>query len=417
MPTLPRLRFALTFFCLGSIVAHGVIFWVVRQQIASGSSDFRIFYAAGLMLRRGEGRVLYDEALQDRTTREFALPAIKRGGPLPYNHPPFEATLFLPFTYLPYLTAYCLWFAINLILLAGSIYHIREFVPTLPADFRWFLTLVSLAYFPIAYAFLQGQDSILLMVLYFAAYVAMRQGRDWMAGAYLGLGLFKFHLVLPFAFILLLRRRWRALGGMSLVAAVELAISWVLVGGKQLFYYPLFVWQVNRRQAPGVISPSNMANLRGLLMGWDAIDPRSQGLRMLLLVVSLGLLVWAATQWRESAQNRTGWDFGFSACLVVTFLVGYHGYSHDMSFLLLPILLSANYILANWSKTNIGFKVILALTLFNPLYLFLTLQLSHQNFFAIVLLCFAGYLAAFAAKTEPAASADTNTALIGVPPA
>ena len=417
MPNLSRLRFGLSSFCLGMVVAHAVLFWVVRQQIVSGSSDFRIFYTAGLMLRRGQGRVLYDDALQDQTEREFALAGVKRGGPLPYNHPPFEAALFLPFTYLRYLPAYCIWFAINLILLAGSIYSVREYLPSLFPELRWFLVLIPLAYFPIAYALLQGQDSIMLLALYFLAYAAMRRGHDLAAGGYLGLGLFKFHLLLPFAFILLLRRRWRALGGMAFVAALELALSWVLVGGKELLYYPRFVWEVNRKQAPGVISPSNMGNLRGLLMGWDVINPRSHGLQIFLLIVSLGLMVWAARQWRESVWNGKEWDFEFSICLVITFLVGYHGYNHDMSFLLLPILLAVNYTLAAWSETNIGFKLVLALLLFSPLYLFLALQLSHQNLFAIVLFCFVGYLAAIAAKTEPGASANRSTTPIGAPPA
>ncbi len=413
----PRLRFALNSFCLGMIVVHGFLFWVARRQIESGSSDFRIFYTAGLMLQRGQGRALYDDDLQAQTAREFAPRAVERGGPLPYNHPPFEAAFFLPFTYLPYFPAYCIWFAINLMLLAGSLYHLREFVPRLLAEFRWFLILVSLAYFPIAYALLQGQDSILLLALYFLMYTALRRGQDFQAGTYLGLGLFKFHLVLPFAFILLVRRRWRAVAGMSLVAAAELAISWALVGGKQLLYYPRFLWQVNLKQAPGVISPSDMANLRGLLMGWDVINPRSHGFQILLLVVSLGLLVWAAGQWRESVRNVKRWDFEISVCLVVTFLVGYHGYNHDMSFVLLAILLALNHTVDDWDGINLGFKFVLSLLFFSPLYLFLTLQVSHQNLFAIVLLCFAGYLAAFAAKAKPGASGGTDTTPISVRPA
>ena len=91
MKDLPRLRFALYAFCMGMIVVHGLLFWIVRQQLLSGSSDFRIFYTAGLMLRRGEGHALYSERLQSQTQREFAPAAANQLGVLPYNHPPFEA--------------------------------------------------------------------------------------------------------------------------------------------------------------------------------------------------------------------------------------------------------------------------------------------------------------------------------------
>ncbi len=416
MPTLPRLRFALTSFCLGMIVLHAVLFWIVRGQIVAGSSDFRIFYTAGLILRRGEGRALFNEELQVRTEREFALPAIQMGRALPYNHPPFEAILYVPLTYLRYLPAYCLWFVINVLLLIGSIYRVRSYLPTLTCNFRPILILAPLAFYPIAYALLQGQDSILLMALYFLAYAELRGGHDLRAGAYLGLGLFKFHLILPFAFMLLLRRRWRALAGMTFVAVAELLISWVMVGGSQLLYYPHFAWQVNRQQLPGIIVPANMANLRGLLLGWNLMNPPLRWVEGVLAVVSVGLAVWASRQWKPSnIQNSRSWDCGFSVCLVVSFLVGYHGYNHDMSLLLLPLLLALDRTLAAWREARVGFKVVLGLLLLSPLYLVLTLQMSHQNLFSIVLLCFAGYLAACAATTERPASADRSTGPLSVP--
>jgi hypothetical protein len=410
MPNLSRLRFGLTTFCLGMIVVHAVLFWMVRRQIVSGSSDFRIFYTAGLMVRRGQAGALYSEKLQATIEREFALPAVQRGGPLPYNHPPFEAILYVPMTYLPYFAAYGVWFAVNMLLLAGSLYHVRAYLPTLACNFRGLLILSPLAFFPIAYALLQGQDSILLLALYVLAYVALRGGRDLQGGICLGLGLFKFHLVLPFAFMLLLRRRWRALAGMSLVAVVEALISWVLVGWDQLVYYPHFAWQVNQQQAPGVIVPSNMANLRGLMMGWKAMNPPSHLAEAALAVVSVGLAVWASRQWRASDRlHDRSWDSGFSVCLFVTYLIGYHGYNQDMSFLLLPLLLALDRALAEWPATGVGFKFVLGLMFLSPLYLFLTLQLSHQNLFAIVLLSFAGCLAASAAITQQRASADKGT--------
>jgi len=416
MPNLPRLRLALTSFCLGMIVLHAILFWIVRRQIVEGSSDFRIFYTAGLMLRRGESKALYNEELQARTQREFALPGVQRGGPLPYNHPPFEAILYVPLTYLRYFPAYCVWFVINTLLVVGTIYHVRPYLPTLSADFRSLLILTSLAFFPVAYALLQGQDSILLMALYFLAYDAMHAGKDSRAGVYLGLGLFKFHLVIPFAVILLLRRRWRALAGISAVAMAEVLASWAMVGGSQLIYYPHFAWQVNRQHAPGVIVPENMANLRGLFLGWNAMNPPSHWVEIALVLVSVGLIVWVSRQWHPiDMQDLRSWNFGFSLCLVVSYLVGYHGYNQDMSLLLLPLLLALDWALSDWTAVRGGFKVVLVLLLLSPLYLVLTLKMSHQNLFSIVLLCFAGYLAAYAATTARPAWADRNTAPPSVP--
>ena len=416
MPNLSRLRLALTSFCLGIIALHAILFWIVRRQIVEGSSDFRIFYTAGLILRRGENRSLYDQDLQSRTEREFALPGVQRGGALPYNHPPFEAILYVPLTCLRYFPAYCCWFVINLLLAAGSIYRVRSYLPTLSGGFRPLLILVPLSFFPVVYALLQGQDSILLMALYFLTYGALRSGRDSWAGGYLGLGLFKFHLVLPFAFVLLLRRRWRALTGMTGVALAEILVSWAMVGGSQLIYYPRFAWQVNRQQAPGVIVPANMANLRGLFLGWNVMYPPPRWVEIALVLASVALILWASRHWKPNdVWDSQSWNFGFSLCLVVSYLVGYHGYNQDMSLLLLPLLLALDWTLADWRAVRVAFKVVLGVLLLSPLYLLLTLKMSHQNLFAIVLLCFAGYLAAFAATTKQQAWASRSTGPPSVP--
>src|SRR5271165_2050682 len=197
-------------FLTGTFLLHVLVLWSVWGDVVAGAPDFSIFYTAGLILRRGEGKRLYDNYLQLQTQRGFAAAAQAREGPLPYNHPPFEAIPYVPLTYLPYLRAYELCALLNLLLLAGIAFFMRPYVPEVCAVFSWVPFLAGLAFFPVAYAIMQGQDSILLLGLYCLAYAALRRGRDLQAGIWLGLGLFKFHLVLPFVVTLLLRRRLRA---------------------------------------------------------------------------------------------------------------------------------------------------------------------------------------------------------------
>lgn len=230
MPIFPKLKFVLTSCFLGMILLHVLIFRLVWSDALAGRPDFSIFYTAGLMLRRGQGTALYDNALQWQTQREFTQGIRVRQGPLPYNHPPFEALLFLPFTYLPYLSAYALWIALNLLLLAGMPRFLHSYLPRLSEEFSWLPFLAAVGFFPIAFALMQGQDSILLLLLYALAYAALRSGKNFRAGIWLGLGLFKFHLVLPFAFILLLHRRLRTIGGFLVSGLTVGMISLSLVG-------------------------------------------------------------------------------------------------------------------------------------------------------------------------------------------
>jgi hypothetical protein len=266
--------------------------------------------------------------------------------------------------------------------------------------------VIPLAFYPAADSLLQGQDSIVLLALYCLAYVAFLRKQETWAGVFLGLGLFKFHLVLPFAFLLLMKRRWRALLGILISATLELATSWAIVGGKTLMSYPFYVWQINRKQAPGVIVPDTMPNLRGLIMGWGV---SSSALQVVLIAVSLLLLVWAARKWEPgNLDNRQVWQSGFSVAMIATFLVGYHSYTHDMVILLLPILIAFDRLLEPQSPSRAKMLLILLAVMFSPLYLFMTLYFAHQKLFAVVLLLLAWVMAASPEPSTPGAARADN---------
>src|SRR5215469_12052830 len=79
----------------GWLALHG---WGV---IRAGYPDFTTFYSAATIVRQGQGRSLYDEALQTRVKHEVAPGMKNQRIAVPYMHAPFEALLFVPFTTLP----------------------------------------------------------------------------------------------------------------------------------------------------------------------------------------------------------------------------------------------------------------------------------------------------------------------------
>jgi Glycosyltransferase family 87 len=408
MSNWPPLRAGLTLFCVGMVGLHLAVFWLARRQAAEGLPDFRIFYTSGLMLHRGQGALLYDDGIQLQTQREFAGGTSYRLRLLPYNHPPFEAILYLGLASYPYFRAYELWFLVNLVFLAGFVYLAHLSLPELWSRFPELLFLAPLAFFPVAYALMQGQDSILLMLLYCLAYTALRRGEDLKAGAFLGLGLFKFHLVLPFVFILLLGRRWRALGGVLLSTAFDGVVSLWLVGWNELLFYPRYALKVGRERSAGVIVPENMANLRGLFLGWPWPTALEPWLKVALVLVCLCLMVWAARSWRAGELAPVEhWNTGFSIAVIATFLVGYHGYNQDMSILLLPALLTLDRVLASAPGQGKWTVIFLGLMWLSPLTVVLTLHYGHQNLFALVLL---GLAASLRWSFPTAGGADARSA-------
>jgi len=398
-----KLRFVLTACLLGTTLLHILVFWLAWSDVVAGRPDFSIFYTAGLMLRRGQGPELYDNRLQWQTQREFTSAMPARQGPLPYNHPPFEAVLCVPLTYLSYFHAYVVWAMLNLLLLAGIVLILRPDLPRLCGTLPWLPLLAAVGFYPIAVALMQGQDSILLLALYTLAYAALRRGHDAEAGVWLGLGLFKFHLVLPFVFVLLLRRRWRALTGFLVSGIAVGLISLGLVGWRELLYYPRYVWEVNRHPPIDVIVPANMANLRGLILGWSWGPLVLPWLNAAVFAASVGMLCWAAAQWDPAGRdNETTWINGFSISMIATILVSYHGYNQDMSILFLPALLWFEQLLAGRveGRYRLALEFCLGALFLSPLHVILTLHYGHQNLFALVLLATAATLAGWTATVQ-----------------
>src|SRR5208282_580502 len=123
--------------------------------------------------------------------------------------------------------------------------------------------LFGLAFFPVFAALLQGQDILPLLLVFALAYSAMRKNASFAAGCWLGLGLFRFPLVLPFVLIVARRKPWRLMAGFTLAGALMAVASAAVVGWKQTLLYPAYVMRVEWTSI-GPIAPENMPNLRGL---------------------------------------------------------------------------------------------------------------------------------------------------------
>jgi hypothetical protein len=255
-------------------------------------------------------------------------------------------------------------------------------------------TIASLAFFPIFFALLQGQDAVLLMFLYGLAFVAIKKQRLVSAGAWLACGLFKFHLVLPFLLLLLIQQktfeeRKKILGGFVAVGALLGVISLAAVGMRQMTAYPHYLLGLEATTAGGAINPFDMPNLRGLLslIGGN----RHFG----ILVISLSVVLVLVAAWStDSSYADSRNDLRLSLAVITCVLVSYHALAHDLCVLALPVLLLLGWLNSSmtpssWTRPTI--MAGLAVLLFSPLQLVLLMRYDRLALLAwAVLLCFAG---------------------------
>ena len=297
------------------------------------SLDFSEFYAAAQMVREGHGKSLYDLTIQAQFQSKLAAVHAY------YLRPSFETLLFLPFTYVNYRTAYTLWTLINLALLVVVVSLIESRTKVSLAVSQYakiradagLVLVIFLTFAPTTTCLLIGQDSLLILLVYTIVFVMLRLGAEFRAGCALACGLFKFHLIIPFVLILLLRRRWPALKGFAAVGSLLILITIVISGIGVLREYPrVLLFDSTHRQIMG-FNPEFTPNIRGFLYLLEKGRP-SHIFSWLTAVFSILALWWAAKNWRN---DRFEWSF--SASLLATLLASYHLYNYDLTLLLLPI--------------------------------------------------------------------------------
>lgn len=331
---------------LGVVIYQALLFWNSSRVAMKGNADFIIFYTAGRIVASGSREALYDYELQRKLELEIS-PRYQRA--LVYNHPPFEALLFTPLARLPYRRAYICWLLVNLSLLCVLPVLLWRHLKFASQSLPELLYLSFFSFFPILSALLQGQDSILLLLLATLAFVGLREGKEFRAGCYWGLGLFRFPIVLPIAVLFLFRRRVRFLLGLLTVGTLFSVLSLAVVGYKGCLDYidvlhkfmhnpaeqQLWSWSVN---------PTSMPTLRGFLASSLPNSWPQAAKTGFYLVFATLIVLGITTLHKTSQEKRTLSPLLYGLDLVAALMLSYHSFLHDGALLILPLLFCIDYL-------------------------------------------------------------------------
>lgn len=379
-----------------------------RRSDSLKGTDFPDFYCAARILLDGHGHQLYDADLQRLYQARYA-----GGVGTLYIHPPFEAVSYLVVAWLPLLSAYRLWSLLDLLVLAvGARLMAKQAL--VPWDWRVLLA-ASLTFVPLLLCLLQGQDSLLFLLVVILAFAALRDERAFAAGCWLGLGLFKFQIVLPMVFVLVWTRRRNTRSelakGFGLVALTLAGIS-AAISGWPAFYYPRFLLRLQTQPATG-IAPQAMANFRGLAY---LFDHNAQSLWVIgaILILSVAGLVKTLAVWKHPplaspantpASTHDEFDFAFANTVLFSLLASYYLNPHDLSLLLLPIcLLLRHALLRQQHVRSLATSIIIglvAILFLPPLHLWALKAGVYELVAVPVLLLFLTSAAITAAATNP----------------
>lgn len=374
-----RFEFALNDGAFGllalAIFLLGVVMWSALGPNVE-KTDFSLTYVGAKLVHDGMAPGLYTIEQQQKLRDSL----FHRPSPLFFEHPPFEALILSPLGALPYKTAYLIWGLVNAAILWCLVLFLRPHLPW-PGEHLGYISLWVL-FAPVIVSLYQGQTSLLVLASYSIAYLLIKNRKDSLAGLALGLGLFRFQFVVPFALIFLFRKQWRVLLGSVATSLFFALLSFLTVGWSGIATYIRFVLTIaSNPQNQSYGSAVDMPTIHGLVYAVLGRAMNHAGLNVIVALLSLGLLGWVAWRWRTADSKST--DLMFAASVAASLVSGSHMFTHDFSPLLLAMFLAA----ANVSGTSVTpqgsryrFATLLVLAILWAFPVYFLLVASHRMY-------------------------------------
>jgi hypothetical protein len=369
--------------------------------------DFTSFYTGAYIVRHGNGARLYDVYEQARV--QSGLFGWK--GLFMDNHPPFEALLMSPLGGLSYAWAFIVWGGINIGFWISFVYLVRPYVRVPSQAFQYLI--LCFTFFPLWIALMQGQTSLLLLLLFALTFISVKRRRDFTAGLFLALALVKFPVVLPFALIFVLRGKWRMIAGFGLTTALLGILSVITVGPAGLVSYVHLLHNELRHPANSgsAINVHDMPNVRGFLSEFFRRGAAARAAGVASATISLCLILWTAWVWRRRGADDRGasFDLFFAAALMIAEVASPHTLVHDVSPALLAILLVVSAPqMAEKSPWRLMVRLSIAALYTVPAFAFVLGREPDLGFLALAIIAFAVGALELAGSPMPTPPPETD---------
>lgn len=339
--------------------------------------DFLQFPISASLISQGHADELYNsQVLADRIST-----TIRHGTSvqLRYFYGPQVALPFVALLHLPFLAQAEVWVAASLVTYFGCVYVLWRNCAGLRGQAR-LVAIAAVAYPPLFHFFVRGQISVLILVCVTTAYLLFRSRREWLAGAALGLLVFKPQFLVAIPLVLLLGAAWRELAGLAFSGTAQLAFAWLYFGSSVMRSYVNMLLRSALQPGTTELRFSSV-QMHSFLSFWKMLVAWNAGVWVLYALSSLGAVFLAAVVWKSSASLATR----FSALVLGAVLVNPHLYIYDLLVLVVPLLLLTDWVIRDLDHPFAPTVALLLyltfmLPLFGPISRWTHLQLSVPVF-------------------------------------
>ena len=321
--------------------------------------DFLPFYVSARLIAQGRAGELYNQQVIAAEIEAIVHPASIQPGSghrgaalpsanvrpanvqLPNLYGPQVGLLFVPLSRFSFPAAAWIWVAASLIAFFGCVYLLWRASPVLRPHSR-IVGISALAFPPLFHFFVRGQISVLVLACFTVTFLALRADRSWLAGAALGLLVFKPQFLIAIPLLLLLARAWKTLAGLSASAFAQLAFAWIYFGSAVMRAYLDTLWHMSRWIGTAELRLANI-QMHSLRSFWALLIPWPDAALVLYILSSVVVIVIAAAVWKSASPLA----LRFSALTLAAVLVNPHLFVYDLLALAPVLLLLADSALNN----------------------------------------------------------------------
>jgi hypothetical protein len=294
-------------------------------------ADFVQFYTLGHLASSGRIAPMYDPALFHQAQAALLPESAREIYPPVY--PPQTAVLFAPMTGLSYQRALFIW---SLITIAGYALIVwsawRTVADRLPD--RTFVIAAAAAFPPFWSLILHGQVTVILLLAFWAGWLALEKHRHWLAGLAFGLLAIKPQFGIPLAVVVIVCGEWTMLAGAVTSVAAQAAVVWLMLGSDAFTAFasniPTTIAYADLLEAKPFMSHSLRALTR--------LTPNWIGLPLWATLAAI-VLWYTVRAWKSEAPIRVR----LGVVILAATLVNPHVIIYDLTVLALPLIWFGSY--------------------------------------------------------------------------
>lgn len=351
---------------------------IIINNYRNVNADFVVDYIAANSIRRGGS--VYGEDIWKLENEMLGFHGV------PTIHPPFNAVLFLPLSFLNYKASFVIINIISLILL---LLINRLVVRGLELSCEWFLNFscFTLFWHPVLYCLGLGQSSMIIAACLVGGWFCLRSEKEYIAGFFFAIAtLMKLFPGLVLLY-LLMRKNWRAFFATVFFIVLGISVTVLAVGLDDMWTYPNIIMGkflnnfsnlINNHSINGLIS-----RVFGERSGWTEplIQLPLQISSLLIILTNSVILIYTILKMRVIAVKKELADYAFGLTIVTMLLLSPITWGHMFPVLILPLgLLLRDYIHEPLSRRLRLLLVILFLLSLPDLIIARALMAIHHPF-------------------------------------